>query len=114
MKGTNVLLPDGPFLDEAPVEFIEEVCGIYFRSVLLKARGHTVPQHEHDHDHATFVGAGAVRVWADGRHVGDYEAGRAIPVRAGVKHAFQALKDHTRLACVHDVASAEAIKSKGV
>ena len=47
-------------MSEATIEFIDEVCGIYFRSILLKNRGDEVTQHKHDYDHATFVGSGAV------------------------------------------------------
>lgn len=101
-------------LNDQPVERIEEVCGLYFRSVLLERVGTVIPQHSHDHDHATFVGAGKARAWVDGVWYGDYEAGRAIPIKAGRKHVFQALEPMTRLACVHDVASAESVKEKGL
>lgn len=96
-----------------PVERIEEVAGIYFRSVLIPYKGMVADQHVHDHDHATFVGAGKVRAVADGKLLGDYEAGRAIEIKAGVYHQFEALEDNTRLACVHDIASAESVRVKG-
>lgn len=96
------------------VEFVEEVCGIYFRSVLLDQQWDLVEQHRHDHDHATYVGAGSVRMWIDGTPVGDFKAGQAIAIVAGKAHAFQALEPNTRLACVHDVKSAESVKVKGV
>ena len=92
------------------VELIEEVAGIYFRSVLLANAGDVIPQHVHDHDHATFVGAGKARLWVDGVWSADYEAGRAVEVKAGKSHVFQALEPNTRLACVHDVESAESAK----
>lgn len=108
-------LPDKlELLEQQPVERIEEVCGIYFRSVLLDRAGVVIPQHSHDHDHATFVGAGRARVWVDGTWYGDFEAGRAIAIKAGCAHVFQALEPMTRLACVHDIASAESVKAKGV
>lgn len=101
-------------MSEEIVERIEEVCGIYFRSVLLERNGTRIPQHVHDHDHATLVCSGAARVWVDGELIGDFDAGRAVPVLAGKMHEFQALLPMTRLACVHDVASAESIKEKGL
>lgn len=105
-------LPEGVELAEHPVERIEEVCGIYFRSVFLESAGLVIPQHKHDHDHATFVGSGKARVWVDGVWFGDYEAGSAVPIKAGREHVFQALEANTRLACVHDVASAESVKKR--
>lgn len=95
----------------APVEYIEEAAGLYFRSIVLE-QFETVPQHSHDHDHATFVGSGAARVWVDGVWKGDYIAGRAVEIKAGRKHVFQALSPYTRLTCVHDIASAESVKAK--
>lgn len=91
------------------VEFVDEVCGLYFRSILINA-GTIIPQHVHDHDHATYIGSGAVRMWADGDDLGVFQAGRAVPVKAGVQHVFQALEDETRLTCVHDAVSAESAK----
>lgn len=96
------------------VEFVEEVCGIYFRSILLPQAGMRVTQHMHDHDHATFVGAGKVRVWVNDVWKGDYEGGKAVEVKAGCRHEFLSLESNTRLACVHDVASAESVKAKGL
>lgn len=101
-------------LGEPLVERIEEVCGIYFRSVLLKEIGTVVPLHTHDHDHATFVANGKVRAWADGVLLGDFEAGSAFEVKAGKEHLFRALEPNTRTVCVHDIASAESVKEKGL
>lgn len=96
------------------VEFVEEVCGIYFRSVVLPRAGMSIAQHAHDHDHATYIGAGAVRMFVDGTPVGDFCAGQAVAVLAGKRHSFQSLEPGTRLTCVHDVASALSIKKKGL
>ena len=101
-------------IGELPVEFIEEIAGIYFRSILLKEKGTVVPQHSHDHDHATYVGSGAARLWVDGVWRRDIAAGHAVKIEAGHEHLFQALEPNTRLTCVHDVASAESVKRKGV
>ena len=69
-----------------------------------------VPQHVHDYDHATYVGAGRVRVWVDGLFLADFEAGQLIPIQAGKLHEFMSLEAGTRLACIHDIASAESAK----
>lgn len=105
--------PDtGAILANQPVERIEIICGIYFRSVVLRNVGDVIPQHEHDHDHATYIGSGRARVWVDGVWQADYEAGGAVEIKAGHKHVFQALEANTRMACVHDIESAESIKRK--
>lgn len=96
------------------VEFVDEVCGLYFRSIVLPHIGTRVSQHTHEYDHATLVGSGAARLYVDGVHEGDYVAGQAIPVRAGKYHAFQSLAPNTRLTCVHNAESALAIKDKGL
>lgn len=101
-------------MSELAVESIDEAAGLYFRTVFLPRALTSVPQHVHDYDHALFVAAGAVRVLADGVLLGDFSAGQAIEIKAGKRHLVQALEDGTRLTCVHDVASAESIKRKGV
>jgi len=92
------------------IETVGEECGIYVRSIFLPAPEIKVPQHVHDHDHATYVGNGSVRVWIDGIFLGDYKAGSLIPVTAGRYHEFMSLEADTRLACIHDVQSAESAK----
>jgi quercetin dioxygenase-like cupin family protein len=96
------------------VEFVDEVCGFYFRSVLIKRKGKRVPQHVHDYDHATLVCQGRAALYVGGAMAGIYEAGKAVPILAGQHHEFEALEDNTRLTCVHDVASAQSIKEKGL
>lgn len=96
------------------VEFVEEVCGIYFRSVFIPKAGTRIKQHSHDHAHATYIGQGGAALRIGGQLVGLYAAGRAVPIEAGQEHEFEALEDNTRLTCVHDVASAESVKAKGV
>lgn len=95
------------------VEFVDEVCGIYFRSILLQ-KGEKAKQHVHDYDHATYLGAGSVKMWANGELVGEFKAGTVFPVLSGVLHEFMALEDNTRIACVHTAESAESAKAKGI
>lgn len=96
------------------VEFIDVVCDIYFRSIILEKKGDKVDQHVHDHDHATYIGSGSARAWKNSILMGDYKAGSALPVMAGCYHEFEALEDNTRLTCVHDVKSAKSIKDNGL
>ena len=95
-------LDDLTLLKDHPVEFIEEVAGILFRSVLL-GKGMMIPQHVHDYDHATYIGSGRARLWVGGELKEDVEAGRAVLIEANKFHVFQALEDGTRLTCVHRV-----------
>lgn len=95
------------------VESIEEVCGLYFRSILIH-KGTKVPQHVHDHDHATIVGNGRAALYIGNDLVGIFEAGYAVPVAAHQEHTFEALEDNTRLICVHSIESAESVKRKGL
>jgi quercetin dioxygenase-like cupin family protein len=95
------------------VEFVEERGGIYFRSILLP-KGVRVPQHVHSHDHATYCGSGAALMLVDGIYMGIVSAGHAVEIKAGKQHEFEALEDGTRLACVHDVKSADSVKEKGL
>lgn len=97
----------------APVEFVDEVEDLYFRSVLLQ-KNDFVTQHVHPYSHATYCGSGAARLWVDGIWERDVVAGQAVGIKAGKKHAFLALEDDTRITCVHDTTSAGYIKEKGL
>lgn len=90
-----------------PAENIQIAAGIYFRSVVL-TNGEVIPQHVHAAEHATYVGAGAARLWIDGVWRQDLRAGEAAEIEAGREHLFQALEEGTRLTCVwrEDVAEA--------
>lgn len=96
------------------VEFVDEVAGIYFRSVCLVKSGERLAQHVHPYDHATLVGSGKARLWVDGKWIGDFEAGKAVKVEAHKRHEFMSLEDGTRLTCVHDTESAHYIKELGL
>jgi len=98
--------------NEPLTEFCDECCGIYFRSVLLPVPHTRIPQHVHVHDHATLVASGRARVFVNGRCLGDFPAGHAVPVMAGQEHEFESLEADTRLVCVHNVESATAIKGE--
>lgn len=96
------------------VEFVDEVAGLYFRSLLLPEIGLNVPQHIHPYDHATYCGNGSAAIYVDGKRTGTLQAGHAILVQAGKKHWFESLEPNTRLTCVHDTRSAEFIKKSGI
>jgi quercetin dioxygenase-like cupin family protein len=95
------------------VEFVEEMAGVYFRSVFLAFAGTTIPQHVHSEDHATLVGNGKARLYVDGKFKQDIEAGHAVVIEAGKKHMFEALEDNTRLICVWSLEAAKRLKGRG-
>jgi len=104
----------GTQLAEQPVERITTTSTGYYRSVLLKKAFTCIPQHVHDHAHDTLVCNGRARGWADGEYLGEKEAGEAFEIAAGKRHVFQALEDNTRLACIHNIESADSVKRKGL
>ena len=81
-------------------------CGIYVRSILLEKAGDRGEQHTHAFDHLTYCGSGSAEFYEEGALIGTVAAGGGVRVRAGLKHWFVALEDNTRLACIHDAASA--------
>lgn len=96
---------------EEIVEFVDEVAGIYFRSILIPIAGTWIPQHVHKHTHATYCGQGAAAMYVDGEWVRRVEAGQVVEVKAGKQHSFRAIENNTRLTCVHDAKSAEEQKA---
>lgn len=103
---------DEPRRIDPEVEWADEVCGIYFRTIVLPKKGDKVPRHSHHHDHATYVAMGSVKAWEEDECLGEFEAGEAIPMRAGYDHEFEALEDQTRIACVHAMERAPRVKGK--
>lgn len=93
--------------ERLPVEYIEEVGGLYFRAINLEKLGDVVKQHTHDFEHVTCVCSGAVRVWVGGEWKGDIIGFKAIVIAANKAHTFQALEPNTRLACVHQLNGAQ-------
>lgn len=99
--------PKFEILQDQIVEFVDVVAGIGFR-VITVDKGQLVPQHHHDdYEHAAFVGAGSARLWINGVWTADLFKGRAIAVKKGDEHLWQALEDGTLLACITDSKSAE-------
>jgi hypothetical protein len=98
--------------EDYAVEYIEEIGGLYFRTIRLPKSGDMAPQHAHEYSHVTFLGHGSVLAFADGVGLGYFKAPAAILVEAGKLHEFIAQSDNTLLTCIHSVASAEAIKAK--
>lgn len=93
------------FKDLRAVEPWQMLCadGVAIVQMVLPLKDNVIPQHSHAHPHHTLIARGAVRVWADGKHIGDYMEREAVFVAAGVKHLFAALQDNTVAYCIHNV-----------
>lgn len=76
--------------------------GIYYKVYRVPDLGTVIPQHSHDYDHLTALLQGSVRVWRDGRMVGDFAAPASIEIPAYCKHAFHTVTDNVVLACIHN------------
>lgn len=92
------------------VERVDEVGGLYFRSIFLPKAGIRVPQHDHTYDHVTLCCSGSAYVYVDGKLVKMIEAGEAFLVEANKKHEFESIRSNTRLCCITDLKLAEGDK----
>jgi len=75
---------------------------VYIKIIPVAKAGTLLDQHVHKYDHTTMLCTGAVRVWENGEHKGDYRAPYPFLVKAGVFHQFQTLKDDTLILCIHN------------
>lgn len=99
---------------EPIVQYVDEVAGVYFRSILLPEAGMKVSQHVHPYDHATYCGSGSALLFVDGVFQRIVYAGDVVEVKANMKHEFESAEPNTRLTCVHNVESADFIKERGL
>ena len=97
----------GPLEQPASVEIFASD-DIFIKTMGPLAAGTLVPQHSHEFDHVSLLAVGAIEVWiADVNEplalLGRFEAPRAIEIKAGRKHLFQALVDGTLVCCIHNL-----------
>jgi len=93
--------------DQPDITDIRLVDGVFIKQMTFRHAGMFVPQHAHAYDHLSFITAGAVRVWADDRLMGEFQAPTPIVIRARVKHRFQTLAAPTTILCIHNADRAE-------
>lgn len=110
MSAALLTLPREPVVEAIHAD----VCGLYFRSVLLPKMGMRIYQHEHEYDHPTYCGNGSAEYWEEGKLIGNVKAGDVVEVKAAKKHFFVALEDNTRLTCVHSVESETSLRKRGL
>lgn len=77
--------------------------GVFIKQMYLRNSGTVVPQHSHKYDHTSMLAVGAIAVWCDGIYVGNFLAPQPIVIKAGKKHTFMSLIDHTMLYCIHNI-----------
>lgn len=76
--------------------------GIIVVSNLFMKSGAFLPQHTHEHAHNSFVAAGSVRMWQDGKYLGLFKKGDHILIPGHTKHVHQAQEDGTIVLCIHN------------
>lgn len=76
--------------------------GVFVKGMILFKKGTLVAQHTHRYAHLSLVAKGSVRVWKDGKHLGDFKAPAFVNIEAHAKHRFQSLEDDTAVYCIHN------------
>lgn len=71
-------------------------------SNLFAKAGAYLPQHTHEHPHDSFVAAGSVKMWQDGKFLGVFKKNQHIVIPAHSKHVHQAQEDGTIILCIHN------------
>lgn len=100
-------LPDA----EQPISTeIKMADGIFMKTMRAEKAGTLIPQHAHKFSHVSNLVRGKIRVFVDGKTMGDYEAPIGITIAANLKHMFETLVDDTIMLCVHDIGTAEAVE----
>lgn len=97
------------FTDIRPHFGAEILCcdGVFIKQMPMPKLGDAIPQHSHKYDHHTLIARGSVRVFADGRRLGDFHEPQAVYIKAGTKHLFVALEDSTLAYCIHRLRDGE-------
>ena len=84
--------------------------GVFIKQMYLRHAGTAVPQHAHVYDHTSMLARGAVRAWADGELLGEFQAPCPIFIKAKVKHTFLSLEPDTLIYCIHNVSRTGAVE----
>lgn len=77
--------------------------GVCIKPMIFKNAGVIAAQHSHKYAHTSYIATGAVRVWCEGRCVGDFLAPAGIEIKAETKHEFMSLLPNTTVLCIHNV-----------
>lgn len=98
-------------VDEQPISTdIKMADGVFMKTMRVQKAGTLIPQHSHVFPHISNLVRGRMRVFADGKDMGVYEAPIGILIGAHIKHTFETLVDDTIVLCVHDIGTAEGVE----
>jgi hypothetical protein len=105
-------------LEEQPEQTdVRLLSGTFVKEIRVARARTALPQHAHTFAHVSVVVRGAVRLYENTLHKGDFQAPCGILIRARSKHLFVTLADDTVLLCVHDgdadVADEHALEAEG-
>lgn len=90
-------------LEQQPSETdVRLLAGTFVKEMRVAKAGTALAQHSHNFDHVSVIVRGAVRLYRDKEHVGDYRAPWGVLIPAHSKHLFVTLADDTVILCVHD------------
>lgn len=77
--------------------------GIFIKQMYCKDAFTVVPQHSHEYNHVSMLAVGSVRVWSNGKVIGDFKAPCPITIKARTKHTFLTLEPGTTIYCIHNI-----------
>ena len=83
---------------------------IFLKSYFIAEAGMYLPQHSHEYDHTTIIASGAIEVWEDGAHKGEFAAPAMMLIKARTKHLFKVMRPATMIICAHNAARPEVAK----
>lgn len=104
--------PCGP-AEEEPFGIEVEADGIFVKQMYIPKANTIVFQHSHVYDHLTMVARGALDVFLNGNHLGEFRAPTSIMIRANASHRFVSLEDDTVAYCIHRVDQTGEIEING-
>lgn len=90
-------------LETQPISTDLTMCDGLFVKHCVFNEGAWIPQHSHETAHLSAIATGSVRVWKDGKCMGDFTAPSGIRIEALSEHLFLALEDGTTVLCIHRV-----------
>jgi hypothetical protein len=95
-------------LEQQPVDIrIKETSDLFVHRTVVHKANTALTQHSHEWAHLSFIAVGGVRVWADSRYLGEFDAPDGIEIAAGVEHMFVTTKDGTIIDCIHRLENGE-------
>jgi quercetin dioxygenase-like cupin family protein len=98
--------------DEPEASWPETPDGIAIKGLHFPTPGIVMGQHAHSFGHSHLVGSGALRVWVEGKELGDFAAGQVIYLQAGKRHTMMSLKAETWGFCITNTAGLGAVVAR--